>query len=135
MCHNGQSVVFNEHLLGPMSPGCLLECGAGRLAGRWKSAAGSHVKPACPVTEWPRAAQRALRPPIPGRQKITRPSSSIGAGGERIPKVVLPPPAPRTPTVFFLISGRHVCCLRQYVGCGGRVPYRISASRRLLRIA
>lgn len=26
---------------------------------------------------------------------------SIGAGGERIPKVVLPPPAPRTPTVFF----------------------------------
>ena len=101
MCHNSQSVAFNEHLLGPMSPGCLLECGAGRLAGRGKSAAGSHVKPACPVTEWPRAAHRALRPPIPGRQKITRPSSSIGAGGERIPKVVLTSPASRTPTVFF----------------------------------
>jgi len=46
MCHNSQSVVFNEHLLGPRSPGCLLECGAGRLAGRWKSAApspGGHV--------------------------------------------------------------------------------------------
>ena len=109
MCHNSQSVAFNEHLLGSMSPGCLLECGAGRLAGRWKSAAGSHVKPACPVTEWPRAAHRALRPPIPGRQKITRPSSSIGAGGERIPKVVLPPLAPRTPTIFFNYrAGTHM---------------------------
>jgi len=98
-----------------MSPGCLLECGAGRLAGRWKSAAGSHVKPACPVTEWPRAAHHALRPPIPGRQKITRPSSSIGAGGERIPKVVLPPPAPRTPTVFFNYrAGTYAACVSMW---------------------
>ena len=46
MCHNSLSMAFNEDLLGPMSPGCLLECGAGRLAGRWKSAApspGGHV--------------------------------------------------------------------------------------------
>ena len=44
MCHNSLSMAFNEDLLGPMSPGGLLECGAGRLAGRRKSAAGSHAK-------------------------------------------------------------------------------------------
>jgi len=70
----------------------------------WRWPSGRAMEERCPVTGWPRAAHRALRPPIPCRQKITHPSSSIGAGGERIPKIVLPPPAPRTPTVFFNIG-------------------------------
>ena len=132
----GQSTSWSTRAFCPKSPG-LVRSG-GWLSGAELAACWCLVVHWCwphgRATERARGSRRApspgghvppivrREPPIPGRQKITRPSSSIGAGGEWIPKVVLPPPAPRTPTVF-LISGRHVCCLRQYVGCGGRVPY------------
>ena len=126
MCHNSQSVAFHEHLLGPMSPGCLLECGAGRLAGPWKSAApspGGHV----PLIV--RCDRRSL-----AVKKLRIPALASAPAVSGFPKLCCRR-LHRARRQFFLISGRHVCCLRQYVGCGGRVPYRISASRRLLRIA
>ena len=137
MCHDSQSVAFDEHLLGSMSPGCLLECGAGRLAGRW-----NHGR-ALPAATW---SQRALSPsghvPLIARcdrrslavKKLRAIALASAPAVSGFPKLCCRR-LHRARRQFFLISGRHVCCLRQYVGCGGRVPYWISTSRRLLRIA
>ena len=134
MCHNSQSVAFHEHLLGPMSPGCLLECGAGRLAGRWKSAAGSHsqraLSPSGHVPLIARCDRRSL-----AVKKLRAPALASAPAVSGFPKLCCRR-LHRARRQFFLIIGQaHVCCLHQYVGCGGRVPYWISASRRLLRIA